>query len=145
MAVALKPWLKALQAREPLSPLLFSSPSLDRGSFFLRLFCSHPLSPSKISSFWNNLVEWKRTKAANMARSTFCLCASHRTRSGEEGRGGGVTRLAGSWVSSNIKVWSSVLCLVWPSWPGDVTNVLDYQVLDGAIKWSDGSFFSQKR
>lgn len=80
-----------------------------------------------------------------MARSTFCLCASHRNRDVEtevRGRGEEAGRLVGVFSYQSV---DSVLCLARPARPGDVTNVLDYQVLDGAIKWRDGSFFRQKR
>lgn len=125
MAVALKPRLKALQASEPLSP---------SGR---RLFCSRPLSPSNISNPWENESKQKAPMWLG------ALLASHRNRSEEEGRPGEeVRRLAGSQASSNISV-NSVLCLARPTRPGDVTNVLDYQVVDGNL--SHGSFFSYKR
>lgn len=87
--VALTPWLKALPACGAIIPTSYLPLlSVVAPSFCIFSVPAHFLHP-RYPSLLNNLGEWKQTKAANMARGTFCLCASQWNRSGEEGRGEG--------------------------------------------------------
>lgn len=108
MAAALKPRLKALQACEPLSPLLsflLLCPRhlLSASAFFF--VPTHFLHP-RYRAFWTIWWNESEQKLPIWLGALFVCVQVTKTETWKRRSGGGVRRLAGLWASSNIKVCS---------------------------------------